>query len=186
MLTTFDENTGLLLSAIHFSADKHRDQRRKDRTRSPYINHPIQVSQLLWQTGNVRDPVTLISAVLHDTLEDTNTTPDELANLFGAEILAVVQEVTDDKSLPKQVRKRLQIEHAPHISGRAKLVKLSDKICNLGDLLAAPPRSWPFERRQRYLLWTEQVVNGLRGTNQALEQRYDELLLNGKQILEII
>jgi len=186
MPTTFDEATGLLLNAIHFSANKHRDQRRKDQAHSPYINHPIQVSQMLWQIGGVRDPTTLISAVLHDTLEDTATSPEEIAEMFGVEVLAVVREVSDDKSLPKSVRKRLQIEHAPHISSRAKLIKLADKICNLDDLLESPPRSWTFIRRQRYLLWTEQVVNGLRGTNAALEHQYDELLRSGKQILEII
>lgn len=185
MPAIFEEATGLLLSAIHFSASKHRDQRRKDQARSPYINHPIQVTQTLWQTGGVRDPITLISAMLHDILEDTATTPEELASLFGKEILEVVREVSDDKSLPKAVRKRLQIEHAPHISNRAKLIKLADKICNLNDLLESPPRSWNFVRRQDYLLWTEQVVNGLRGTNPALEQQYDELLQSGKQLLEI-
>ncbi len=185
MIVDFDDNTGLLLSVIHFSADKHRDQRRKDQTRSPYINHPIQVSQTLWQIGVVRDPIILISAVLHDTLEDTAATPAELSALFGAEVLAVVQEVTDDKSLPKQVRKRLQIEHAPHISSKAKLIKLADKICNLGDLLHSPPKTWSFARRQRYLLWSEQVVKGLRGTNPSLEDHFDNIFNAGKQILAI-
>jgi guanosine-3',5'-bis(diphosphate) 3'-pyrophosphohydrolase len=185
MQNAYDEATGLLLSAIHFSASKHRDQRRKDQTNSPYINHPIQVSQTLWQIGSVRDPITLISAVLHDTLEDTETQPNELADLFGEEVLAVVLEVTDDKSLPKMVRKQLQIEHSPHISKSAKLVKLADKICNLSDLLSSPPADWSLERRQDYLMWTEKVVNGLRGTNAALEEKYDTLFKNGKQILEI-
>lgn len=181
----FDESTGLLLSAIHFSAGKHRDQRRKDQALSPYINHPIQVAHTLWQTGGVHDPITLAAAVLHDTLEDTATSAEELTALFGAEVLAVVQEVTDDKSLPKQERKRLQIEHAPHISAQAKLIKLADKICNLADVIASPPSNWSLERRQEYLLWTERVVSGLRGTNAALEETYDQLLSDGKVALEI-
>lgn len=185
MLTMFDESTGLFLKAIHFSANKHRDQRRKDELRSPYINHPIDVTRRLWEIGEVRDPATLISAVLHDTLEDTQTTHHEISSLFGEEVLSIVLEVTDDKSLPKQQRKRLQIEHAPHISHKAKLIKLADKSCNLYDLIYSPPRQWTFERRQRYLLWTEQVVAGLRCTNSALEQVYDEILTNGKQILKI-
>jgi guanosine-3',5'-bis(diphosphate) 3'-pyrophosphohydrolase len=185
MLPIFDETTGLFLKAIHFSADKHRNQRRKDEVHSPYINHPLDVTQRLWDIGEVRDPITLISAVLHDTLEDTQTTPHEICLLFGEEVLSVVLEVTDDKSLPKQARKRLQIEHAPHISNKAKLIKLADKSCNLYDLLFSPPRLWSFERRQRYLLWTEQVVAGLRGTNPALEQTYDEIVMNGKQILKL-
>lgn len=181
----FDESTGLFLKAIHFSADKHRDQRRKDLQQSPYINHPIEVAEELWEVGGVRESVPLIAAILHDTLEDTETTPDEISVLFGKKILSVVLEVTDDKSLPKQVRKQLQIEHAPHISSEAKLVKLADKICNLYDLIHSPPRMWNLARKREYLLWTEQVVAGLRGTNPALESHYDELLAEGKRILKI-
>jgi len=185
MQPIFDETTGLFLRAIHFSADKHRDQRRKDEVHSPYINHPIEVTRRLWDTGRVRDSTTLISALLHDTLEDTQTTPEEIREIFGDAVLSVVQEVTDDKSLPKQTRKRLQIEHAPHISSRAKLVKLADKSCNLHDLVYSPPRLWTYKRRQSYLLWTEQVVAGLRGTNAALEEKYDEILQYGKELLKI-
>jgi guanosine-3',5'-bis(diphosphate) 3'-pyrophosphohydrolase len=180
-----DESTGKLLKAIHFSADKHRDQRRKDTRQSPYINHPIELAETLWEIGGVREDVPLIAAILHDTIEDTETTPDEIRALFGEEILSVVLEVTDDKSLPSQKRKQLQIEHAPHISRAAKLVKLADKICNLNDLIHSPPRMWTLGRRQEYLLWTEQVVAGLRGTNTALENRYDELLATGKRALNI-
>jgi GTP diphosphokinase / guanosine-3',5'-bis(diphosphate) 3'-diphosphatase len=185
MQPIFDETTGLFLKAIHFSADKHRYQRRKDEMHSPYINHPIDVTQRLWEIGNVRDTTTLISSLLHDTLEDTQTTPDEIQAIFGEEVLFVVQEVTDDKSLPKQVRKRLQVEHAPHISNRAKLIKLADKSCNLLDLIYSPPRGWNLKRRQQYLLWTEKVVDRLRGTNQTLEEKYDDLLNQGKKLLEI-
>jgi GTP diphosphokinase / guanosine-3',5'-bis(diphosphate) 3'-diphosphatase len=180
-----NESTGLLLKAIHFSAGKHRDQRRKDVAESPYINHPIELAQTLWEIGGVRDEVPLVAAILHDTIEDTQTTPDEIRALFGEEILSVVLEVTDDKSLPKQARKQLQIEHAPRISQAAKLVKLADKICNLSDLIHSPPRAWTLERRKEYVLWTEQVVAGLRGTNMALENRYDELLVEGKRVLNI-
>jgi GTP diphosphokinase / guanosine-3',5'-bis(diphosphate) 3'-diphosphatase len=181
----FDESTGSLLKAIHFSADKHRDQRRKDMKESPYINHPIELAETLWEIGGVRDTIPLIAAILHDTLEDTETTPDEIRTLFGEKILSVVLEVTDDKSLPSQVRKQLQVEHAPRISLEAKLVKLADKICNLDDLLHSPPRTWNLGRRREYLLWTERVVAGLRGANLTLENHYDELLANGKQILNI-
>jgi guanosine-3',5'-bis(diphosphate) 3'-pyrophosphohydrolase len=185
MPDTFDESTGNLLKAIHFSADKHRDQRRKDVPRSPYINHPIEVAEILWEAGDVRDATTLIAAILHDTLEDTITTPDEIQSLFGEAVLTVVLEVTDDKSLPRRARKQLQIEHAPHISSRAKLVKLADKICNLYDLIYSPPQRWILQRRQAYVLWTERVVAGLRGTNAKLEKQYDELLIEGKQVFEI-
>jgi guanosine-3',5'-bis(diphosphate) 3'-pyrophosphohydrolase len=182
-MTINDEFPGYLLKAINFAAYKHRHQRRQGVENLPYINHPIEVAETLWEIGGVHDSVSLIAAILHDTLEDTETTSDEIRALFGEEVLSVVQEVTDNKSLPKQVRKRLQIEHAPHISPKAKLIKLADKICNLRDILHSPPPDWDMPRKQQYVLWTEQVVAGLRGTNPALENLYDELLLEGKKKL---
>lgn len=181
----FSENTGQLLEAIRFAADKHRDQRRKDRDHSPYINHPIEVTQLLWEVGGVRDADVLVAAVLHDTVEDTETRPEEISSRFGEKVLSLVMEVTDDKDLPKGERKRLQIEHAPHISFGAKLIKLSDKSCNIRNMITMPPADWPLKRRQEYLLWSEKVVAGLRGTNAALEEYYDHELASGKMLLGI-
>ena len=180
-----DDSVGILLKAMRFSAVKHRDQRRKDSPQSPYINHPIQVAEMLWGIGGVRDVATLVAAILHDTIEDTTASPDEIRALFGEEILNLVLELTDDGNLSKPERKRLQIEHAPHSSPAAKLIKLADKTCNLGDILHSPASDWSLQRRQEYLLWTEQVVAGLRGTSPALEKQYDEYLEAGKRILEI-
>src|SRR5215218_8175777 len=170
------EIVGPLLTALHFAADKHRDQRRKDEGASPYINHPIEVAELIARVGGVRDLVTLQGAILHDTIEDTNTTPQELEAAFGAEVRKVVQEVTDDTTLPKADRKRLQIEHSPHLSLPAKHIKLGDKIANVRSVVETPPSKWPLSRRKEYLDWTEQVIAGLRGTNAPLENYYDELL----------
>lgn len=181
----FAENTGLLLKALRFSADKHRNQRRKDVAQSPYINHPIEVVQLLWDVGGVRDIDILLAAILHDTIEDTETHPEEISAAFGQAVAAFVLEVTDDKSLPKGERKRLQIETAPGKSFGAKLVKLADKACNVRDLVTRPPKYWPPERCRDYLLWSEKVVAGLRGTNAALEQYYDHELASGKMLLGI-
>jgi guanosine-3',5'-bis(diphosphate) 3'-pyrophosphohydrolase len=181
----FEENTGLLLTAINFSADRHRPQRRKDTLKSPYINHPIEVAELLWRVGGIRDQAVLIAAVLHDTIEDTETSPEEIRSLFGEDVLGIVLECTDDKSLPYLDRKRLQIETAPYKSEKAKLVKLADKICNIHDLNQSPPRWWPKIQKQEYLLWSEKVVAGLRGVNQALEAHYDQELAAGKKILQI-
>ena len=138
---------------------------------------------MLATIGGVSDVPTLMAAVLHDTLEDTQTTPLELEGRFGAEVRRVVEEVTDDKSLPKHVRKQLQIEHAPHVSERAKLVKLADKICNVRDVTHDPPPDWSLERRREYLDWTEKVVQGCRGSNAALERYYDEMLWQGRAVL---
>lgn len=181
----FSENTGKLLEAIRFSAEKHRNQRRKDSERSPYINHPIEVAQLLWEVGGVRDVDVLLAAVLHDTIEDTDTRPEEISDRFGKAVLSFVLEVSDDKSLPKGERKRLQIVNAPHKSYGAKLIKLADKSCNVRNLITMPPKDWSLERKQEYLLWGEKVIAGLRGTNAALEDYYDHELSSGKLLLGI-
>ncbi|QQE65380.1 phosphohydrolase [Leptolyngbya sp. BL0902] len=178
-----DSTTALVLQALQFAALKHRDQRRKDEAQSPYVNHLITVANLLANVGGVTDPVTLMGGVLHDTLEDTATTPAELEAAFGLAVCQVVQEVTDDKSLPKAERKRLQIEHAPHRSHHARQIKLADKISNVQDIAVSPPATWPLERRQEYLAWTEQVVAGCRGVNPALEALYDQTLAQGWQAL---
>ena len=140
-----------LLKALRFAADKHRDHRRKDSAASPYINHPIDVADLVARLAPDADLATLQAAVLHDTLEDTETTATELEHEFGAEVRAIVEEVTDDKSLAKQSRKDAQVEHAPGLSRRAKLVKIADKIANVRDVAHAPPKEWDRERREQYL-----------------------------------
>ena len=128
----------LILRAAAFAARKHRDQRRKDAEASPYINHPLELARVLAEVGEVTDSATLCAALLHDTIEDTDATQEELAREFGAEIAALVVEVTDDKSLAKAERKRQQVEHAAHLSPKAKLVKLADKISNLSDVATRP------------------------------------------------
>jgi guanosine-3',5'-bis(diphosphate) 3'-pyrophosphohydrolase len=164
-----------LLGALHFAADRHRDKKRKDEGASPYINHPIAVAELLARVGGVTDLALLQAAILHDTIEDTDTTRQELAERFGERVAAIVAEVTDDKSLCKEERKRLQIEHAPGLSVAAKLVKLGDKIANVHDVLETPPSDWSTERRAGYVEWARRVVDGCRGTNAALERHFDEL-----------
>jgi len=166
--------TSLLISAIAFAANKHRDQRRKDDVASPYVNHPIALADVLANEGGVMDINVLCAAVLHDTIEDTETSAEELERYFGSKIAGIVAEVTDDKSLPKADRKRLQIEHAAHASPEARLVKLADKICNLRDILASPPADWPVQRKRDYFDWAAQVVKQVRGTHSVLEAIFDE------------
>lgn len=165
----------LIIKAACFAANKHRDQRRKDRAASPYINHPLALADVLANECDDLIPENVfVAALLHDTIEDTKTTHAEIASNFGDDVLAIVLEVTDDKTLPKEVRKRLQIEHAPHLSEEAKLVKLADKICNLRDMADSPPSDWPLERIADYFDWAKAVVDGLRGTNDQLESLFDE------------
>ncbi len=177
-------DTAQLLRALAFSAQKHRDQRRKDREASPYINHPIEVAHLLASVGGVTDITVLVAAVLHDTIEDTETAAPQLEQAFGRDVRVLVEEMTDDKRLPKAERKRLQVERAQHKSHRAKLIKLGDKICNVRDVTHAPPADWPLERRREYLDWTEAVVGGCRGVNAALERCYDLALAEGRAQLD--
>ncbi|KAM5170021.1 guanosine-3',5'-bis(diphosphate) 3'-pyrophosphohydrolase MESH1 [Mantella aurantiaca] len=165
----------LLLETAHFAAEKHKRQRRKDREATPYINHPIGVARILSYEAGISDIAVLQAALLHDTVEDTDTTFEEIEEKFGQEVSKIVEEVTDDKTLPKMRRKQLQIEHAPQCSQRAKLVKLADKLYNLRDLNQGTPNGWSAERVQEYFQWSFQVVNGLRGTNTAMEQSLDQL-----------
>ena len=172
-----------LLHALHFAADKHRDQRRKGEDSSPYINHPIVVAEVLSRFG-VTDTVTLQAAVLHDTIEDTETTPEELEAEFGPEVREVVLECTDDKSLPKGERKELQVERAKSLSRRAKLVRIGDKICNVYDVLHQPPADWSVQWRLNYIDWTERVVEGCRGCHPELEAHYAETVARARRALE--
>ena len=167
---------GAFVRAVAFAASKHRNQRRKDAAPSPYINHPIAVANVLANEGGIDDATVLCAAVLHDTIEDTETTEEELTAIFGPEVTSVVLDVTDDKSLEKHVRKQRQIEHAPHISNEAKLVKLADKICNLRDILESPPANWSPERKKEYFDWAAKVVAGVRGIHPGLEAVFDGLL----------
>jgi guanosine-3',5'-bis(diphosphate) 3'-pyrophosphohydrolase len=163
-----------VLGAAEFAARKHRDQRRKDQGASPYINHPIAVADLLLKHGAVDDPKVIAAALLHDTIEDTDTTEEELAFEFGIKIRDIVMDVTDDKTLDKAVRKRRQIEHAAHISDTAKLIKLADKISNLRDVASCPPAEWSIDRRREYFDWAKAVIDRLRGVNGLLEAVFDE------------
>lgn len=170
-----------LLEAASFAAKRHTGQKRKGSDGEPYINHPLEVANLLANVGNVSDFDILIAAVLHDTVEDTGVTKEELEARFGQKVADYVSEVTDDKSLPNDERKRLQIEHAPHLSHGAKQIKLADKISNIADVTNNPPHDWPHERKVAYVDWGENVVAGLRGANPELEKHFDEIVKQARQ-----
>ena len=163
----------LLVKAVDFAARKHKDQRRKDKEASPYINHPIALAGVLCNEGHVTNIAVICGALLHDTIEDTATTAEEIENEFGSLIKNIVLEVTDDTSLPGPERKRLQVEHAEHLTEGAKLVKLADKIANLRDIVQHPPAGWSLERRQRYFDWAKLVVDQVRGVHPVLESVFD-------------
>lgn len=170
-----DADMGLVLRAARFAAWKHRDQRRKGRGAVPYINHPLDLAHVLWFEGGVADPVILAAALLHDTLEDTQTTLQELQGEFGEQVASIVMEVTDEPTLNWRARKKLQISRARLASAEAKQVKLADKICNLRSMVSSPPNGWPVERQRAYFDWSKEVVNQIRGVNPELEQRFDQI-----------
>jgi len=169
-----------LLAAALFSAERHRDQRRKGVRETPYINHPIEVSERIVRIGGVHDIEVLVAAILHDTIEDTETTADEIERQFGKPVSALVLEVTDDRSLTWTERKRLEIEHAPLISPRAKLIKLSDKISNVADTESNPPSAWSRQRRRDYLDFAEQIALGCRGVNPPLDAEFARVLASAR------
>ncbi len=161
------------VDALEFAAEKHKHQRRKNSEQSPYINHPIGLVHILVHEGFEDCISVLVGALLHDTVEDTDATLEEISERFGSAIADVVAEVTDDKSLPKVTRKQLQITNAPHKSHNAKLIKLADKLHNLRDLQVCPPMSWSKEYQRGYFVWSYEVIQGLRGTNSLLEEQLD-------------
>lgn len=172
-----------ILEAVIFATHQHKDQKRKDQQKSPYITHPLSVAKVIWQIGEVHDVLTLTAAILHDTIEDTDATAPDLRETFGDQVLAIVLEVTDDKSLSKIERKRLQVVHAANLSQPAKIIKLADKLMNCRDILHTPPNDWRLERRQEYIQWAADVVVNIRGTNEPLESAFDEVLNLAEKML---
>jgi len=182
------DDISLILKALEFAAGRHNGQFRKGKDKSPYINHPIRVAELLANDGGEKDPVLLTAAILHDVIEDTVETKTEkrelseiIGRIFGEEVLSITLEVTDDKRLGKKERKRLQVENAPGLSVKAKKLKIADKTINVRDITDNPPVSWPRRRIRKYLDWSEKVVAGLRGVNRQLEDIFDESLNAGRE-----
>jgi (p)ppGpp synthase/HD superfamily hydrolase len=175
---------GRIMRAASFAAKKHSGQKRKGSAGEPYVNHPIEVANLLVNVGKVDDPDIIAAALLHDTIEDCGVSFEEIGEHFGTSVAGYVREVTDDKSLPKAERKRLQVEHAPHLSNEAKQIKLADKISNIRDVSDNPPEDWDLKRRREYVEWGENVVAGLRGANPELERLFDEVVDEAKKSLD--
>jgi guanosine-3',5'-bis(diphosphate) 3'-pyrophosphohydrolase len=162
-----------LTAAYLYAARRHTGQTRKGEAGEPYINHVIEVADRVARSSHGPDELLILGALLHDIVEDTEGTEDEIAGLFGADVASLVMEVTDDKSLPKAERKRLQIEHAPHRSDNAKRIKLADKASNLIALAESPPVGWEQARMIEYIDWAEKVIAGCRGVDAELEKEFD-------------
>ena len=179
------ENPVLLFAReLDFAARKHVHQRRKGELAEPYVNHLSDVARLLAEATGGGDIELVLAGLLHDTIEDTDTTFAELAKAFGPEVAGLVSEVTDDKTLPKAERKRLQVETAPKKSARARMIKLADKTSNLHSMIASPPKDWSSQRRRDYIAWAEQVVAGCRGVNSHLEREFDRAAQRARAALD--
>jgi (p)ppGpp synthase/HD superfamily hydrolase len=150
-----------VLRAAHFAAERHSGQRRKGAAAEPYINHLLEVAELVSSALSDPDTNLVIAALLHDTIEDAGVTKEELIQLFGADVAELVVEVTDDKSLTKAERKRLQVVNALKKFVRAQYIKLADKISNMRGILSSPPTDWSAQRKREYFDWAKQVVDGL-------------------------
>lgn len=164
-----------VLKAAHFAAQRHRAQRRKGAAAEPYVNHLLEVAELVASTLDEPDTNVVMAAILHDAVEDVGVTKEELTEAFGPDVTNLVLEVTDDKSLPKQERKRLQIVNAPSKSVRAQAIKLADKISNLRAVLASPPADWNLQRRREYFEWAKQVVDALSAPNRTLKAEFQRV-----------
>jgi guanosine-3',5'-bis(diphosphate) 3'-pyrophosphohydrolase len=164
-----------ILHAASFAAEKHTAQKRKGAAAEPYVNHLLEVAQLVSTALSEPDTNLVIAALLHDVVEDTSVTKEEVAAVFGSDVADLVAEVTDDKSLPKAERKRLQVVHAATRSARAQVIKLADKISNLRSMLNSPPADWSFERRREYFLWAKQVVDGQTVPNPLLKAEFERI-----------
>ena len=173
-----------VFAAAHFAAEKHAQQKRKGQNQEPYINHLIEVAELVANSSAALDPELIMAAFLHDTVEDTGVTLTELEQRFGPDVAGLVAEVTDDKSLPKETRKHLQVEHAHKKSERAQVLKLADKISNLRSILSSPPVGWSVERQRQYFEWAKEVVERLPSPNALLKTEFEKTYSRRSQLRE--
>jgi guanosine-3',5'-bis(diphosphate) 3'-pyrophosphohydrolase len=171
-----------VLRAANFAAVKHAGQRRKGANAEPYINHLLEVAELVWSALSEPDTNLVIAALLHDSVEDAGVTKEELVEAFGADVADLVMEVTDDKSLLRAERKRLQIANAPKISVRAGIIKLADKVANLRSIVSSPPPDWSVQRQREYFDWAKQVVDGLKAPNVTLKAEFERLYRLGERL----
>jgi (p)ppGpp synthase/HD superfamily hydrolase len=167
------DHLALTARAADFAGRKHVNQRRKGASQEPYINHLAEVASLLATTAVEPDAYLVAAGWLHDTIEDTRTTKEELEKEFGRFVSDIVLEVTDDKSLPKETRKRLQIATTAGKSREARLLKIADKTSNVFALATSPPADWETARIVEYIQWAEAVVASCRGLNAELEKAFD-------------
>lgn len=164
-----------IFDALEFAAQKHQGQKRKGTMGIPYINHPVEVTTMLTREMGDIDEKLIISSLLHDVLEDTDTSPEELSARFGNHVLEIVEEVSDDMSLPSAIRKEFQVENAGNLSYPARCIRIADKACNIRDILYTRIK-WSRRRKVDYIIWAMRVVDRVRGTHEQLEEAFDRIV----------
>jgi (p)ppGpp synthase/HD superfamily hydrolase len=174
----------LISEAADLAARRHNGMARKGRGNEPYINHLAEVARLLALVTDGADAELVAAGWLHDTVEDTETTRDELAQKFGERVAALVVEVTDDMSLPKAQRQQKQVEDAPHKSPGAKLIKIADKISNIRARIVPDPSRDERNDLAAYTIWAEKVVAGCRGVSAKLDAKFDETVGAAKSVFD--
>jgi GTP diphosphokinase / guanosine-3',5'-bis(diphosphate) 3'-diphosphatase len=162
-----------VLRAADAAARWHVHQRRKGAAQEPYVNHLLEVATLVAEATDGKDPELVIAALLHDAIEDQEVPRTVIAETFGEDVARLVEEVTDDKNVEKQERKRRQVEQSSK-SDRAKILKLADKTSNLRTIAASPPPDWSVKRRLDYVKWAREVARGLTGVSEWLEREFDQ------------
>lgn len=179
--------TKKIIEAIQYAAHRHRWQRRKGKSKTPYINHPVDVAKIIMDCG-IEDETVLIAALLHDVIEDTVTRTEnreyltrEIESKFGKKVVKIVLELTDDKTLLLKQRKKMQIQKTGTISDKAKIIRIADKISNLNDILIDPPKGWIQSRKVKYIEWSREVVEKASGVNACLEKRFENLSIKASQ-----
>lgn len=178
------EDISFILKAIRFAADKHRSQRRSDKSASPYLNHPISVADALWSVGELHNINTIAAAILHDTVEHTRTSLEELETEFGKLIASIVREVTEEKRLRRQVRSGPGGKKAARISMSARQIIIAEKISNIETIINSPPVNWSYDKLREYIAWIEEVITTFRGTDEKLERYLDQLCIKARRKLE--
>uniref|UniRef100_A0A8R1XYA5 Guanosine-3',5'-bis(diphosphate) 3'-pyrophosphohydrolase MESH1 n=1 Tax=Onchocerca volvulus TaxID=6282 RepID=A0A8R1XYA5_ONCVO len=172
----FINDISLIIKAVDLAARRHRKQRRKDATQTPYVNHPIGVAYILTNEGQITDTATVIAAILHDTVEDTKTTDEEIRRMFGDEIADIVKECTVVKSIKREIRMKSQLEKASKLSRKAKLVQLADKLYNIRDIERCTPCGWTKQHVAEYISFAKDLLSNIRGTHDYLETALDDII----------
>ena len=174
-----------VMRAADAAARWHVNQRRKGAAQEPYVTHLLEVAALVAEATAGTDPNLIVAALLHDAIEDQGIIREEIATQFNDDVADLVVEVTDNKKLPKAERKQLQIKTAPKLTPRAKILKIADKISNLRSVTTSPPADWPAQRRADYVIWTTNVVRGLRGASDLLEQAFDRAAADAERAIPL-